>query len=855
MSGAAQKGRGRLSRSKPCTWCEEKGQTLNFIFPARNSQKEFCSSACLAEFRKAYNKGSCCLNCDGIIAGAPVCLEGNASKHFCGQSCLDKFVKRENGNKLSNGSSGATPNGNAAAVAQSSPAVTSTIMPAASPAASAVSVLSTSSNDDSVGLAEPKGNSVSTELDTKSNHQIADTGLIDRSLAPSTLAAVPSASMGAYEPFDWKSYMKESNSQPAPAHCFKQSSTPPQNDFKLEQKLEALDPRNLTSTCIATVVGILGPRLRLRLDGSDNKNDFWRLVDSNEIQPIGHCEKGGGMLQPPLGFRMNASMWPQFLVKTLSMAEMAPNKAFKREPLSPGSNLFQVGQKLEAVDKKNPMLICTATVGEVKNELLHVTFDGWRGAFDYWCRYDSRDIFPVGWCAKSGHPLQPPGKKAQGGPSRYRARTSNVQPTTMVPAATEADENTPLAVRKEQTKAPSSAGSPTSPNPPSTPSSPNTSPLSPVLKPSTLMKPTQIISSAVCPPSTPVAPPSNSPSPPENSMSLPVKQNAVVPPGAPCGNVSLDGHPPASQSNGVASTVNSNLVSSSQQRSDNDVRVYVNTTCKTGPYMDRELVQKMPSLFGPSVVNRVLRNCVQSLVDAASDRSAVYGMLRQGQGKVYINVPLDTKTVTLRLPNITKESELWTFLEILTEEMQCCQNFLTKACIKCEQCASSNQDEDGSRTSQKRRFSLQTADPVHNKRANVVQPKSLAITNQTPSPIPPLPVRSSSTVAAAPVVRRASPAQVAATSTSDEQSGPRTLPSETIDWTIEDVIWYITSTDPNMAVYADLFRKHEIDGKALLLLNSDMMMKYMGLKLGPALKICNLVHRVSRSRGRNSMYR
>lgn len=39
----------------------------------------------------------------------------------------------------------------------------------------------------------------------------------------------------------------------------------------------------------------------------------------------------------------------------------------------------------------------------------------------------------------------------------------------------------------------------------------------------------------------------------------------------------------------------------------------------------------------------------------------------------------------------------------------------------------------------------------------------------------------------------------------------------------------------------------EIDGIAFLLLNSDMMMKYMGLKLGPALKICNLV---SRAKGR-----
>ena len=44
-------------------------------------------------------------------------------------------------------------------------------------------------------------------------------------------------------------------------------------------------------------------------------------------------------------------------------------------------------------------------------ETIFVTFDGWKGAFDYWCRYDSRDIFPVGWCAKTDHPLQPPGQK------------------------------------------------------------------------------------------------------------------------------------------------------------------------------------------------------------------------------------------------------------------------------------------------------------------------------------------------------------------------------------------------------------------------------------------------------------
>lgn len=46
------------------------------------------------------------------------------------------------------------------------------------------------------------------------------------------------------------------------------------------------------------------------------------------------------------------------------------------------------------------------------------------------------------------------------------------------------------------------------------------------------------------------------------------------------------------------------------------------------------------------------------------------------------------------------------------------------------------------------------------------------------------------------------------------------------------------------------FVLQEIDGKALLLLNSDMMMKYMGLKLGPALKICNLINKI---RGRKHL--
>lgn len=84
-------------------------------------------------------------------------------------------------------------------------------------------------------------------------------------------------------------------------------------------------------------------------------------------------------------------------------------KMFLQEPPPPPLNNFKVGMKIEAVDRKNPFLICPATIGDVKGDQIHITFDGWSGAFDYWCKYDSRDIFPVGWCCLTGDILQQPG--------------------------------------------------------------------------------------------------------------------------------------------------------------------------------------------------------------------------------------------------------------------------------------------------------------------------------------------------------------------------------------------------------------------------------------------------------------
>ena len=146
-----------------------------------------------------------------------------------------------------------------------------------------------------------------------------------------------------------------------------QTPEPPGNEFELDAKLEAKDPRS-QSNCIATVVGKMGCRIRLRLDGSDSKNDFWRLVDSEDLHPIGYTEGQGQMLQPPVGFTLNPIHWPKFYTKTLAGAKCAKQSWIKPVPQKPEKNTFVVGQKLEAVDRKNPHLICCATVGAINEK-------------------------------------------------------------------------------------------------------------------------------------------------------------------------------------------------------------------------------------------------------------------------------------------------------------------------------------------------------------------------------------------------------------------------------------------------------------------------------------------------------
>ncbi|XP_013979342.2 sex comb on midleg-like protein 2 isoform X2 [Salmo salar] len=681
----------------------------------------------------------------------------------------------------------------------------------------------------------------------------------------------------AKESFSWEEYLKETSSTPAPPSFFRQSRVPPSNDFKVGMKLEVHDPRNSTSVCIATVMGMTGVRLRLRLDGSDNTNDFWRLVDSSDIQPIGTCEKNGDMLQPPLGFRMNASSWPMFLLRTLNGAEMAPATAFKKEPPPLSQNNFKPGMKLEAVDKKNPYLICPATIGEVKGGEVFVMFDGWRGAFDYWCQHHSRDLFPVGWCSVTKHSLQKPGNSVN--------LPKNLHVIT--PA------HIPSKPSRRSIPAPFRL--------------PNPLPPLPVRKGVRGRRPkseTIALLKAVAE----EAAAQNGTAPTSNSHLAPRPHKKRGPkPGSK--------RKPKVLQNVVSSDAADAKLSGGQQDCFSSVVstvcVYVNKHGTCGPHLDRKQMQRLPDHFGPGPVNAVLQQAVQTCLDCCYQPKVLLRTLQaHAGGGEAVSVRMDGGVRLVKLPSASSASFVLRFLETLCRTLQ--SNFLFSSqpfshiytyskYVKEEALEAPSLSQGIKRLS---RDSSPYAAPLSPKllrteahlsedtmpreensllkeqcfmdsNSMTPRPKTLRSTSdyhthsQASSPYYPChgPGRTHST----PLHRHASnPAdlpcthrgvEAASSTTGPEPTGPEPtgpdrptprgagLGRNPSTWSIDEVMQFVSDADPSaLAPHAELFRKHEIDGKALMLLRSDMVMKYMGLKLGPALKLCHHIERLKQGK-------
>ena len=119
--------------------------------------------------------------------------------------------------------------------------------------------------------------------------------------------------------------------------------------WKIGNKLEAADPDKPEMIHVATVTNIIEDRVLVHFDGWPLNFDFWNVVDSPYLNPVGWSAANNKTLTPPLGSNISSSAfsWPAYLASTGSSP--VPSWAFRPAGSVRTRTEFSVGIRLEAV--------------------------------------------------------------------------------------------------------------------------------------------------------------------------------------------------------------------------------------------------------------------------------------------------------------------------------------------------------------------------------------------------------------------------------------------------------------------------------------------------------------------------
>uniref|UniRef100_A0A671VU03 Mbt domain containing 1 n=1 Tax=Sparus aurata TaxID=8175 RepID=A0A671VU03_SPAAU len=165
--------------------------------------------------------------------------------------------------------------------------------------------------------------------------------------------------------------------------------------FKKLMRVEVVDKNYLCRTRVALVEQVIGGRLRLVYEESqDRSDDFWCHMLSPLIHNIGWSRSIGHRFKRSGEFEKNLQQ-----LHFLSYVDQS-------------GEWFKDGMKLEAIDPLNLSAICVATVRKVLADgYLMIGIDGSEAVdgSDWFCYHStSPSIFPVGFCEINNIELTPP---------------------------------------------------------------------------------------------------------------------------------------------------------------------------------------------------------------------------------------------------------------------------------------------------------------------------------------------------------------------------------------------------------------------------------------------------------------
>uniref|UniRef100_A0A8C8R9X4 Mbt domain containing 1 n=1 Tax=Pelusios castaneus TaxID=367368 RepID=A0A8C8R9X4_9SAUR len=204
---------------------------------------------------------------------------------------------------------------------------------------------------------------------------------------------------------NWKAFLVKrlTGAKTLPPDFSQKVSESMQYPFKPSMRVEVVDKTHLCRTRVAVVESVIGGRLRLVYEESEDKtDDFWCHMYSPLIHHIG-WSRG-------IGHRFKRS---DIAKKQDGHCYDAPPHLFaKVKEVDPSGEWFKEGMKLEAIDPLNLSAICVATIRKVLADgYLMIGIDGSEAAdgSDWFCYHaTSPSIFPVGFCEINAIELAPP---------------------------------------------------------------------------------------------------------------------------------------------------------------------------------------------------------------------------------------------------------------------------------------------------------------------------------------------------------------------------------------------------------------------------------------------------------------
>ncbi|NXX73658.1 SCML4 protein, partial [Urocolius indicus] len=311
------------------------------------------------------------------------------------------------------------------------------------------------------------------------------------------------------------------------------------------------------------------------------------------------------------------------------------------------------------------------------------------------------------------------------------------------------------------------------------------------------------------------------------------------------------------------------------------VCIYVNKQANLGPYLDRKKVQQLPEHFGPERPSAALQQAVQACINCALQPKAVFSLIKQGYGgeMVSVSASFEGKQHLLNLLVVNSIGYVLRFLKKLCRSLLCDNLFSNQPFQQYSAVSESPEVYENRRMEAAETATPEDylADPADMNRYSV-DPADSAFSctgsmytmRQSPADGHPAggsssscshrPAQMSSTGSSSTSLRHqtSSPTRngtypegnrSASSPSPERQDMTRPSSKNPLTWTVDDVVWFVKDADPHaLGPHVELFRKHEIDGNALLLLKSDMIMKYLGLKLGPALKLCYHIDKLKQTK-------